>query len=124
MKRHLLCLLIGLCLLLLSACGDVGLARNGDPQTEEATTETAVPDGRSYLYEGEGFGGTFNITLYENGRFSYYEGFLSSHLGFGTWALEGNILTLTEGEKQLISIRCSKPSCSFVLISISRPLSA
>ena len=106
MKRHLLWPIICLCLLLFPACGDTGIAQQNNVQTEETSAETTLPDGRSYLYEGEGFGGAFSITLYENGRFSYYEGFLSSHLGFGTWILEGDILILTEGDRAFRFLWC------------------
>lgn len=51
---------------------------------------------RSYIYEGGGFGGDFSITLDEDGTFSYYEGLLSSYIGFGSWTVEGDIITLTE----------------------------
>ena len=52
--------------------------------------------GKSYTYEKDGFGGKFGIQLQEDHRFSYYEGFLSSYIGAGTWSLDGGILTLTD----------------------------
>lgn len=52
--------------------------------------------GKIYLYEGEGFGGSFTITLYEDGTFSYYEGMLSSYIALGSWKQDGDIITLTD----------------------------
>lgn len=49
-----------------------------------------------YLYEGDGFGGDFTITLREDGSFTYYEGALSSYIGDGKWSVSGNILTLED----------------------------
>ena len=54
--------------------------------------------GRTYVYEKEGAGGSFTITLAEDGAFQYYEGYLSSYVGMGVWSLEDNVLTLTEGD--------------------------
>lgn len=57
-----------------------------------------APDlsGKVFVYEKEGFGGKFTISLQDDGTFSYYEGLLSSHLGWGTWTVEGDTLTLRE----------------------------
>ena len=52
--------------------------------------------GKIYVYEGEGFGGDFSITLNEDGSFSYYEGLLSSYIGLGTWSVKGDVITLTD----------------------------
>ncbi len=52
--------------------------------------------GKTYTYEGEGFGGDFVIQINEDGSFGYYEGLLSSHLGAGTWTLEDDILVLSD----------------------------
>ncbi len=49
-----------------------------------------------YVYEKEGFGGEFTITLNKDGTFQYYEGGLSSSLGSGTWTLEDELLCITE----------------------------
>ena len=51
--------------------------------------------GYTYVYEGEGFPDKFAITLFEDGTFSYYEGMLSSYIGFGTWEETDGIVTLT-----------------------------
>lgn len=50
----------------------------------------------TYRYEGGGFGGDFNITLNEDGTYSYYEGMLSSFIGFGTWTVKDSVLTLRD----------------------------
>lgn len=49
-----------------------------------------------YLYEGDGFGGDFTITLRTDGSFTYYEGHLSSYIGAGKWSVSGDILTLED----------------------------
>lgn len=88
---------------------------NGGPGTSESTEsgisieETAdinesesdreikkMIGGNSYVWEKEGFGGCFVITLVKDGTFSYYEGMLSSHIGLGNWTVKDGILTLTE----------------------------
>ncbi len=57
-----------------------------------------VPDlaGKVFVYEKEGFGGKFTVSLHADGTFGYYEGPLSSHIGRGTWAVEGDVLILHE----------------------------
>ena len=52
--------------------------------------------GKTYLYDGEGFGGSFTITLYEDGTFTYYEGMLSSYIGDGTFMLNGDTVVMTD----------------------------
>lgn len=52
--------------------------------------------GKTYLYDGEGFGGSFTITLYEDGTFTYYEGMLSSYIGTGTFMLDGDTVIMTD----------------------------
>ncbi len=49
-----------------------------------------------YTREKGGFGGTFSLALNENGGYQYYEGFLSSYIGIGTWELEDGIVTMHE----------------------------
>ena len=51
---------------------------------------------KTYVYEKDGFGGYFTITLDSDGSFQYYEGLLSSYIGKGSWELEGNTLTLSD----------------------------
>ena len=56
------------------------------------------PAGKIYVYEKEGIMGSFTLTLYRDGTFSYYEGFASSYLGEGTWEQDGEMITLTDAE--------------------------
>lgn len=81
MKKHLLLCLAVVLLLLFVGCSD----------------EEYDVAGKLYVYEGEGCGGQFKITLNEDGTFQYSEGYLSSHIGMGTWVLEDGILTITDG---------------------------
>lgn len=85
MKKANLLLSLFLCLTLLTACGN----------TEKIYTAGDVA-GKMYTYEKEGFGGPFTISIYENGKFSYYVGFLSSYVGFGEWSVEDGVLTLKD----------------------------
>jgi hypothetical protein len=53
--------------------------------------------GKTFIYEGEGLlGDDFTITFNEDYTFSYSEGTASSHLGYGTWSVEGTVITLVE----------------------------
>jgi len=65
---------------------------------DDAPAAEPAPDlsGKVFVYEKEGFGGKFTISLQDDGTFSYYEGLLSSHLGWGTWTVEDDTLTLRE----------------------------
>ena len=52
--------------------------------------------GRTFVWEKEGFGGDFTITLNEDGTYEYYAGYLSSYIGQGNWTVTGSELTMTE----------------------------
>ena len=52
--------------------------------------------GKTFYYQGEGFGGAFRIELNEDGSFEYYEGPLSSYIGAGKWSVSNDILTLKD----------------------------
>ena len=52
--------------------------------------------GKTYVWEKEGFGGDFTITLDEDGKYTYYVGYLSSYIGMGKWKVEDGVLTMTE----------------------------
>lgn len=75
----------------LIACAAAAVCFLTDPVTGPSS-----PGEKRYTYEGEGFGGAFTITVRDDGTFTYYEGPLSSHLGDGTWAVSGDVLTLTD----------------------------
>ena len=52
--------------------------------------------GKTFVWEKEGFGGDFTITLNADGTYQYYEGFLSSYIGMGTWTVKDGTVILTE----------------------------
>ena len=52
--------------------------------------------GKTFYYDGEGFGGTFKIELKANGSFEYFEGALSSYFGTGKWSVSNDTLTLKD----------------------------
>ncbi len=52
--------------------------------------------GKTFVWEKEGCGGDFTITLNADGSYQYYEGFLSSYIGLGTWTIENDMVILTE----------------------------
>lgn len=51
---------------------------------------------KGFVCEKDGFPDKFGIKLYNDGGFTYYEGMFSSHVGYGSWSLDGNTLILTE----------------------------
>ena len=53
----------------------------------------------SYIYEKEGFGGSFVISLGDDGKFAYYEGMLSSYYGRGEWTYEDGKVTLVDDKE-------------------------
>lgn len=63
--------------------------------------------GKTFVYENEGAGilgfDGFTISFQTNGRFSYYEGVYSSHIGSGTWSLDGNLLKMVETRGNFLS---------------------
>lgn len=54
---------------------------------------------RTFVYEKDGAGGEFLLTLYSNQTFSYYEGSFSSYVGSGEWSSENGVLTLSENRQ-------------------------
>lgn len=55
--------------------------------------------GKTYVYENEGILGSFAITLYDDGTFTYYEGNASSYFGVGTWKQDGDLITMTDDDE-------------------------
>ncbi len=53
----------------------------------------------NYVYEQDGFGGKFSVTLKNDGSFTYYEGALSSYIGGGTWTAEKETVVLKDGDR-------------------------
>lgn len=72
--------------------------------------------GNSYVWEKEGFGGYFVITLQKDGTFSYYEGMLSSHIGLGNWTVKDGILTMSEKQGKERIFRFSADDNALVFI--------
>lgn len=84
MKRILLCILALLLLVpLLVACAE---KENCDPETLCGTYKRPNANGFD----------SFSITLNEDGTYQYFETMISSHLGFGSYKIEGNTVTMTE----------------------------
>ncbi len=52
----------------------------------------------TYIYEKEGFGGDFYITISEDGSFSYSVGLLASYAGVGEWTMDDGVLRLKDRE--------------------------
>ena len=55
-----------------------------------------IPLAGHYQCEREGFGGPFTLTLNPDRTFRYYEGYLSSYIGTGTWYPDGDTVTLVD----------------------------
>ncbi len=112
MKR----IIIGLILLLAMSCFLTGCYEDELPQkinplantdanpieTENATPTEATENDEhdvvttTYIYEREGAGSEFTISLKDDGTFLYYPGALSSSFHEGTWTAEGNEFHLVE----------------------------
>ena len=82
-------MLLILCIL----CTCVSLFACVDPQGDGVTKKSVVGN---YIWEHEGFGGPFNIYLKSDGSCSYYVGYLSSHIGSGSWSLSDGVVTIKE----------------------------
>ena len=83
MKRIVICILaLGMALSL--ACGN----------TDGVLRDSVA--GKTFIWEKEGIGGDFTITLNADGTYQFYEGYLSSYIGFGNWTVENGAVILTE----------------------------
>lgn len=51
---------------------------------------------KTFVCESGGFGSDFTIYFGDDGVFQYYEGALSSHIGMGNYAVDGDRVILTE----------------------------
>ncbi len=105
MKRPVSILLIAL-ILCLGACDgtaqtfpDTTTVATGINIVTEEATDRIDPGGEKFVWEKEGAGGDFTITLNEDGTYQYYEGHYSSYIGIGTWTVEDGILTLKEASR-------------------------
>ena len=81
-----------------------------------------------YIYEKEGFGGNFAITLNSDGSMYYSVGLLSSYLGIGTWELDGDTVTLTTDDGNFVHhfavedgalVYQAKDSTDFMYLTVS-----
>ena len=81
---------IVICILALGMLAGFACAK----KTDDVLRKTVA--GKTFVRENGGFGGDFTITLREDGTYEYYEGFLSSYIGTGTWTVEDGMLILTE----------------------------
>lgn len=84
MKRTFAIILVLGLIAVLSSCSD-----------KDDTAGDAIA-GKTFVWEKEGFGGDFTITLKEDGTYEYYAGFLSSYIGSGDWTTEDDVVILTE----------------------------
>lgn len=68
------------------------------------TAETVLA-GKSYVYEKGGFAGIgeFGIRLDADGTFSYYEGWASSYVGYGSWTIENGVLILSTDDGNYVN---------------------
>ena len=75
--------------------------KSGAPAETDPAHVTLPQPGpyKQYKWEKPGFGGDFIITLYDEGRYTYYVGFLSSYIGMGTWTCENGRVVLTEDKE-------------------------
>lgn len=72
--------------------------------------------GKTYVWEKEGFGGNFTITLNADGTYQYYAGYLSSYIGMGEWKVEDGVLTMTENSGYDLVFRFSVKDGELVYI--------
>lgn len=86
MKKIIACALIIACLFSMAACD-----RSEDIQN--------IIVNKTFVYEKEGFGSAFTISINGDGTFSYYEGGFSSYIGGGKWVLDDDILVLSDDDK-------------------------
>ncbi len=72
------------------------LKNKTDAELEQLMHEhpAAALTGRTYVYEKEGAGGPFTLTLNANGLFACYEGSNLSYMTSGTWKLYGDKVEL------------------------------
>lgn len=73
--------------------------------------------GKVFIWEKEGYGGNFTISLHNDGTYDYYVGPLSSYIGLGDWAVKNGILTLTEKSWPNTSFRFNVKDGELIFIS-------
>ena len=80
------------CLLSFAACSSGKSAADDEELTKSIS-------GKTFVWEKDGFGGDFTITLDEDGRYEFYEGMLSSYIGSGDWTVSDGVLIMTEDKE-------------------------
>ena len=117
MKRRSFSALLLLLVLLATGCSSQPAAVTADDLADQV-----------YLYEKEGFGGNFTITLNSDGSMRCSEGGLSSYFGPGTWELGGDTVTLTTDDGKFVNhftvedgalVYQAKDSTNFMYLTVS-----
>lgn len=118
MKKFLVLISVFAMVLLCSCCSA--------KKEESVSTQDIL--GKTYVYEKDGAGGAFTITVEEDGTFTYYAGFLSSYIGHGAWTLEGDRLTLKDVSYDIVNhfevkkdrlVYLSEGSSGFMYVDVS-----
>ncbi len=81
-----------LAILLLAAMTLFALASCGNKNIDDGYTFAD----KTYIYEKEGLGGSFTISIKSDGSFSYTEGPDSNYLAHGTWSYINGTLSLID----------------------------
>ena len=117
MKRRLVSALLLLFVLMAAGCSGQSPAVTADDLADQV-----------YIYEKEGFGGNFTITLNSDGSMRCSEGGLSSYFGLGTWELDGDTVTLTTDDGKFVNhfsvedgalVYQAKDSTNFMYLTVS-----
>ena len=85
-KKLIITLLAFLLAILMVGCG-----KNNIPDPVKFADTT-------YIYEGEGYGGQFSLSIKSDGTYFYYEGLDSDYIAIGEWTVEGNKIRLADNE--------------------------
>ena len=80
--------------------------------------------GKTFVWEKEGFGGPFEISLFSDGTYQYSTGYLSSYIGMGDWTVEDGVLIMKGdsdfGETNVYKFRIRKDCISFIATDSSQ----
>lgn len=87
--RRILCVLLSIIMVIsMASCSKSDISLKNDIR------------GKTFVWEKDGFGGSFTISLDEGGTFEYYEGPLSSYIGCGNWIVQDGKLIMTESDSR------------------------
>ena len=91
-----------------SVSENVTEAAESEPSTDTVTESKSVQTDTTTEHSNEIYGSyarpnenspvAFTITLSPNGSYSYYETAISSHMGFGRYTIDGNIITIVDDD--------------------------